>query len=91
LSDFLREMTTASVDVDAWRISCSHKIPLERVLKGISVEMLERLVEKRWRDYLRRLALPLLFDSLPGHLKQREVFSILDLPHALETLKSLVG
>ncbi len=91
LSDLLREMTTASVDVDAWRISCPHKIPLERVLKGLNVGVLERIVEKRWRDYLRRLALPPLFDSLPEHLKQQEVFSVLDLPQVMETLERLMG
>jgi hypothetical protein len=87
LSDLMREMTTASVDADAWRISCSQKVPLERILKGLNVGVLERIVEKRWRDYLRRLALPLLFDSLPDHLKQQEVFSVLDLPRVAETLK----
>jgi ATP-dependent Lhr-like helicase len=95
LSDLMREMTTASVDADAWRISCSQKVPLERILKGLNVSVLERIVEKRWRDYLRRLALPLLFDSLPDHLKQQEVFSVLDLPKVAETLKrfqfALVG
>jgi len=89
LSDLLREMTTVSVNADAWRISCSHKIPLERVLKDLSVGVLERVVEKRWRDYLRRLALPPLFDSLPEHLKQREVFSVLELPRVAETLRNL--
>jgi len=88
LSDLLRETTKASVDADAWRISCSHKIPLERVLKNLNVGMLERLVEKRFKDYLRRLALPPLFDSLPEHLKRREVFSVLNLPQVAENLKN---
>ncbi len=89
LSDLLREMTTASVDADAWRVSCSHKIPLERVLKDIKASALERLVERRWHDYLRRLALPPLFPSLPTALQKAEVFSTLGLQRISELLDNM--
>ncbi|MFA0742068.1 MAG: hypothetical protein DFNUSKGM_002188 [Candidatus Fervidibacter sacchari] len=89
LSDLLRETTIASVDADAWRISCSHKIPLERVLRGLSVGMLERIVEKRWHDYMRRLALPPLFPLLPMALQRVEVFSVLELDRVVDHLNRL--
>jgi hypothetical protein len=89
LSDLLREMTTASIDADAWRISCSQKVPLERILKGLNVGVLERIVEKRWQDYLRRLALPPLFPSLPMALQRAEVFSVLELERVVDHLNGL--
>jgi len=89
LCDILREMTTVSVDADAWRVSCSHRVPLERHLKDIKVSVLERLVEKRWRDYLRRLALPPLSSALPMALQKAEVFSVLDLEQVANLLSNL--
>jgi ATP-dependent Lhr-like helicase len=90
LGDFLNEVTRVSADANAWRISCPHEIPLGKVLRGLNVSVLERLVERRWRNYLRRLELPPLFHSLPTALQKAEIFSVLDLKRVTDFLSHLV-
>lgn len=90
LSDLLRELTAVGVNADAWRVSCSREVPLERVLSGMDVQTLEGLVTKRWKEYLFRLALPPLFSSLPVELQKVEVFSVLELEQTTSYLKDLL-
>jgi len=89
LSDLLRETIATNVNADAWRVWCSHRLPISKILRGCDAKKLKEIVSTRWRDYLRRLALPPLFYSLPEHLQRYEVFSVLELQKVAETLKSL--
>lgn len=89
LSDIVRTVTGISADADAWRIVCSRSVSLGKVLKGWDVRALEVLVQQRWHDYLRRLALPPLFCYLPKRLQQSEVHSVLALASVAENLQRL--
>lgn len=89
LSDIVRTVTGISAEANAWRIVCSRLISLGKVLKNWSVHTLEVLVQQRWNDYLRQLALPPLFRYLPKRLQQSEVYSVLELASVAENLQRL--
>lgn len=89
LGDMVRTAMGVSVDADAWRLACSQEISLQAVLANCHVRGLEELVQRRWHDYLRRLALPSLFSSLPEPLQQAEVYSVLALAEAAATMQRM--
>ncbi len=89
LSDFLKEATGVTPEVDGWRVSYSGSVPLERVLRNLEAEAIEQFVERRWRSYESRLALPPLFDFLPTALQKAEVLSVLEVQRISELLDSM--
>gem|GEM_PF-2276140 len=88
-ADFLKEASEVSPEVDGWRVSCPGSVPLERVLRSLEADVIEQFVERRWRSYGLRLALPPLFRFLPTALQKAEVLSVLEVRRISELLESM--
>lgn len=87
LEDLLKELTGDSVHSDAWRITLSKEIYLDKILSNINEKALEELVIKRWNNYLNRFSLPNLFFWLPAELQRKEIFSMLELKKVVDYIK----
>jgi len=89
LSDSIALLSGVQNQSDAWKIRLSRYVSIEKLLNGVTVNRLKKLISQQWSEYLRRISVPPLFNFLPAELQHEEITSVLDVEGATEWMKSI--